>query len=154
MVTLKLLIPAASALLLLMACGQETSALSAIPGAAKDGPLTKENLYSFIEKHKSKKVTYIMPEAKDFISREVVLPIVGNLMTQDGNFLWIKTDNSVMIYPEGISDVLITCAKASGITSLARNEKATVKFSSFAVQGVHRDEFRIMSNTPCEIGNI
>ena len=117
------------------------------PGAAKDSPLTKENLYSFIEKHKSKDFTYIQ-EAKDFISRDVVLPIVGNQMTKDGNFTFLRTD-SAMSYPEGISYVLITCAKASGITSLAVDEKATVKFSSFAVAGVKDNEFRIVPNTPC-----
>ena len=144
MVTLKLLIPAASALLLLMACGKEAPAPAAAPGAAKDSPLTKENLYSFIEKHKSKDFTYIQ-EAKDFISRDVVLPIVGNQMTKDGNFTFLRTD-SAMSYPEGISYVQITCVKASGITSLAVDEKATVKFSSFAVAGVKDNEFRIVPN--------
>jgi hypothetical protein len=120
MVTLKLLIPAASALLLLMACGKEAPAPAAAPETTKDSALTKENLYSFIEKNKRKEFSYFQ-EAKDFISRDVVLPIEGNQMTKYGNFTFLRTD-SAMSYPEGISYVLITCAKASGITSLAVDE--------------------------------
>lgn len=110
------------------------------------GTLTQSNLTQFIEQYKSKEAD---PAA--IIKRDVTLPIVGNQMTKAGDFTYLRSAPSLK-YPAGIDYVLIMCPQASGRSSLAVDEKATVTFSSLVFMGVMNSEFRISpANTACVI---